>query len=147
MKLRYSLILAALLGSSAAFAQMTPVGTWTTVDEKTGEHKAEITIVENNGVLSGKITKRLLKDTDPDAVCDKCTDDRKGKPLQGLEIIRGVKKDKAEGVWDDGKIIDPESGKVYDVKMTPTNGGKKMEVRGYAGISLLGRTQVWLRKD
>ena len=137
-------ILTAALGfSSVAFAQMTPVGTWVSVDEKTGERKAEITIADNGGVLTGKISKRLLKGADPKAVCDMCKDDRKGKPILGLELLRGMKQD--GNSWEGGSIIDPESGKVYKATMKPIDGGKKLDVRGYIGVKALGRTQTWLR--
>jgi uncharacterized protein (DUF2147 family) len=137
------ILLASLGFSSVVFAQMTPVGTWVSVDEKTGERKAEITITESGNVLTGKITKRLLKDVDPNAVCDKCTDDRKGKPILGLELIRGMKKD--GDTWEGGTIIDPESGKIYKATMEPVEDGKKLNVRGFIGIKALGRTQTWLR--
>ena len=86
----------------------------------------------------------LDKDAKPDAVCDECTDDRKGKPIVGLEIIRGGKKAEGKDVWEGGKILDPENGKDYTLRLTPIDGGKKLEVRGYIG-AVLGRTQTWIR--
>lgn len=132
-----------LSAMGAAFAQMTPVGNWHTVDDKTKEIKSEIQISEAAGVLNGKVTKLLRKDAKQDAVCDECTDDRKGKPMLGLEIIRGAKKVDGKEVWEDGKILDPENGKSYTLKMTPIEGGKKLEVRG--SIGPFGRTQTWVR--
>ena len=129
--------------SGAVLAQMNPVGTWHTVDEKTKEPKSEIQITDNGGVLSGKVTKLLRKDAKQDALCDECTDDRKGKPMLGLEIIRGAKKADGKDIWEDGKILDPENGKNYTLKMTPIEGGKKLEVRG--SIGPFGRTQTWVR--
>ena len=126
-----------------ALAQMTPVGTWHTVDEKTGEIKSQIVVSEAGGVVSGKIDKLLRKDAKPDAVCDECSDDRKGKPIVGLEIIRGAKKAAGKDVWEDGKILDPENGKNYTLRLTPIEGGKKLEVRG--SIGPFGRTQTWVR--
>jgi uncharacterized protein (DUF2147 family) len=138
-------LIAMILGASClpALAQMSPVGLWRNVDDKTGEAKAEIRIVEAGGTLSGKIEKRLLKDAKPDDVCDECSDDRKGKPLLGLEIIRGVKKAEGKDVWEGGKILDPENGRNYALRMTPIDGGKKLEVRG--SIGPFGRTQTWTR--
>jgi uncharacterized protein (DUF2147 family) len=133
----------ALALSGAALAQMTPVGTWHTVDEKTKELKSEIQITDNAGVLTGKVTKLLRKEAKQDAVCDECTDDRKGKPVLGLEIVRGAKKADGKDIWEDGKILDPENGKNYTLKMTPIEGGKKLEVRG--SIGPFGRTQTWVR--
>ena len=129
--------------AAPALAQMSPVGTWHTMDEKTGEIKSQIVISEAGGVVSGKIDKVLRKDAKPDAVCDECSDDRKGKPIVGLEIIRGAKKAAGKDVWEDGKILDPENGKNYTLRLTPIEGGKKLEVRG--SIGPFGRTQTWVR--
>ena len=133
----------ALSLAGAAMAQMTPVGTWHTIDEKTKELKSEVLITETGGVLTGKVSKLLRKEARQDAVCDECTDDRKGKPVLGLEIIRGARKADGKDVWEDGKIMDPENGKSYTLKMTPIEGGKKLEVRG--SIGPFGRTQTWVR--
>jgi len=127
----------------SAMAQSTPVGLWRNADDKTGEVKAEIRIAETSGALSGRIEKSLKKDTKPDATCDECSDDRKGKPITGLEIIRGGKKAEGKDVWEGGKILDPENGKEYRASFTPIDGGKKLEVRGYLGP--FWRTQTWTR--
>lgn len=127
----------------SAMAQSTPVGLWRNVDDKTGEAKAEIRIADANGALLGRIEKSLKKDTKPDATCDECADDRKGKPIAGLEIIRGGKKAEGKDVWEGGKILDPENGKEYRASFTPIDGGKKLEVRGYLGP--FWRTQTWNR--
>jgi uncharacterized protein (DUF2147 family) len=127
----------------SAMAQSTPTGLWRNVDDKTGEVKAEIRIAETGGALLGRIEKSLRKDTKPDAVCDECSDDRKGKPIAGLEIIRGGKKAESKDVWEGGKILDPENGKEYRASFTPIDGGKKLEVRGYIGP--FWRTQTWNR--
>ena len=138
-------LIAMILGASClpVLAQMSPVGLWRSVDDKSGEAKAEIRIVEADGALNGKIEKRLLKDAKPDDVCDECSDDRKGKPLLGLEIIRGAKKAEGKDVWEGGKILDPENGRNYALRMTPIDGGKKLEVRG--SIGPFGRNQTWTR--
>ncbi|MBT2322035.1 DUF2147 domain-containing protein [Variovorax paradoxus] len=133
----------ALASAGSAFAQMTPVGTWQSIDDKTHEAKSQIRIAESGGALSGRIEKLLRKDAKQDAVCDECTDDRKGKPLVGLEIIRGAKKAEGKEVWEDGKILDPENGKTYTLRLTPIDGGKKLEVRG--SVFGIGRTQTWVR--
>lgn len=124
-------------------AQMSPVGLWKSVDEKTGAPKSEVRITESNGVLTGKVERILREGADPSAVCDKCTDDRKGKPIVGLEIIRGAKQAEGKTVWEDGKILDPENGKTYTLRLTPVDGGQKLEVRG--SIGPFGRTQTWVR--
>ena len=126
-----------------AFAQMTPVGTWHSIDDKTQEVKSEIAIADNGGVLTGRIAKLLRKEAKQDAVCDLCTDDRKDKPLLGLEIIRGAKKQDGKDVWEEGKILDPENGKSYTLRLTPIEAGKKLDVRG--SVFGIGRTQTWVR--
>jgi uncharacterized protein (DUF2147 family) len=129
--------------AGTAMAQKNPVGLWRSADDKTGEVKAEIRIAENAGALTGSIEKTLKKDAVPNAVCDACSDDRKGKPMAGLEIIRGGKKTEGKEVWEGGKILDPENGKEYRASFTPIDGGKKLEVRGYLGP--FWRTQTWTR--
>ena len=130
--------------AAPAWAQMTPEGLWRNVDDKTGEAKAEIRIRDaGGGALTGVLEKRLAKDAKPDEVCTECSDDRKGKPLQGLELIRGAKKAEGKDVWEGGKILDPENGRNYTLRMAPIEGGKKLEVRGPIGP--FGRTQTWVR--
>ena len=135
----------ALLAAGSSFAQMTPVGTWHSIDDKTGEAKAEIQIVDKDGALSGRVVKSLRNDPNAKKTCDDCKDDRKGQTIIGMEIVRGVKPDASgENLWaGGGKILDPENGKEYTVKMVPLEGGKKLQVRGYIGPFY--RTQVWLR--
>ena len=134
-----------LLAAGSSFAQMTPVGTWHSIDDKTGEAKAEIQIVDKDGALSGRVVKSLRNDPNAKKTCDDCKDDRKGQTIMGMEIVRGVKPDASgENLWaNGGKILDPENGKEYTVKMVPQEGGKKLQVRGYIGPFY--RTQVWLR--
>ncbi|WP_298933312.1 DUF2147 domain-containing protein [uncultured Ramlibacter sp.] len=122
---------------------MSPVGLWRNIDDKTGEAKAEIRIVEAAGILSGKLDKLLRKDAKPDEKCGECSGDRKDKPMLGLEIIRGAKKIEGKDVWEDGKILDPENGREYSLRLTPIEGGKRLEVRGSFGP--FGRTQTWVR--
>lgn len=126
-----------------AMAQMTPLGAWHSIDDKTGEPKAEIRITEVGGALSGRIAKTLRKGADPAARCTECLDDRKGQPMVGLEIIRGGKKDADKDVWEGGKILDPENGKDYRATLTPIEGGAKLQVRGFWGPFF--RTQTWVR--
>ena len=116
----------------SALAQSTPVGLWRSTDDKTGEAKAEVRILETAGVLSGKIEKRLLKTAKPEDVCIKCSDDRKDQPIIGMQVIRGAK-----------KAEDREDGRSYTLKMTLMEDGKKLEVRGSFGP--FGRTQTWVR--
>ncbi|MBV1734080.1 MAG: DUF2147 domain-containing protein [Hydrogenophaga sp.] len=131
-------------GSTIVFAQATPEGLWRNIDDKTGEAKAEIRIVSSPaGVFTGRIEKSLTKGSEP--TCTACTDDRKDQPKVGMEIIRGAKKSATEAVWEDGKILDPENGKNYTLRMTLIEDGKKLQVRGYIGPFY--RTQVWTRVE
>lgn len=148
--------LIAMVGGGIAFATMqtlaqpaaTPVGVWKTIDDGTQKEKSLIRITDTGGVLSGRIEKLLDPATPPDQTCKECSDDRKDKPVLGMTVIRNVKQnadDKA--VWDGGDILDPNNGKVYKVKLKPIENGAKLEVRGYIGFSLLGRTQTWIRAE
>ena len=143
MKKITTFALGLLLAGVSFAADMTPVGTWRSIDDKTGAAKAQIVISDKGGVLSGRIEKLLRKGADPAAVCDKCSDDRKGKPMVGLEIIRGAKKVDGKDVWEGGKILDPESGRNYTLRLTPVANGSKLEVRG--SVMGIGRTQTWVR--
>jgi uncharacterized protein (DUF2147 family) len=142
---RYIAGLTLMAALSTAWANSTPVGKWHSIDDKTKEIKSEITITETDGVLTGKVSKLLRKDAKPDAVCTECKDARKDKPILGLEIIRGAKKEANEDVWTGGKILDPENGREYTLKLTPEDGGKKLLVRG--SIGPFGRTQTWVRVE
>jgi uncharacterized protein (DUF2147 family) len=136
-----------VVGFSAlsAMAQMTPVGLWKSISDKDGSVTAEIRIIETNGVLSGKIERQLGPKAKPEDKCTECKDDRKNQPITGLEIIRDAKKAENKDVWVDGNILDPDEGKIYKLKLTPVDGGKKLDVRGFIGFALLGRTQTWVR--
>lgn len=131
------------LAATLALAQNTPVGKWHTIDDETGEVKSLITITENGGVVAGRIEQLLRKGADPKALCVKCEGDRKDQPMVGLEIIRGAKQNRGEAVWEGGEILDPEKGKTYKLKLTPIEGGAKLQVRGYLGPFY--RTQIWVR--
>lgn len=129
--------------SATAAAQMSPVGTWRSIDEDTKEAKSEVLISDNGGTLSGKVVKILRKDAKQDATCTECKDDRKDKPVLGMDIIRGAKKADGREVWEGGKIIDPENGKEYALRLTPIEGGAKLQVRG--SVLFISRTQTWVR--
>ena len=138
---RYFVLLAMAL-STAAQAQMTPVGTWHSIDDATGKPKAENIIRESGGVLVGKV-ERSLQAPSAEPLCNLCTDDRKGQPKIGMEIIRGAQRSGADAVWEGGTIVDPENGKVYKLRLTPQDGGKTLQVRGYIGPFY--RNQLWQR--
>jgi uncharacterized protein (DUF2147 family) len=124
-----------------AMASASPAGTWTTIDDKTGEKRAVVHISVSGGTLNGTIVKVFPQPGDT-GICSKCPGAFKGKKIQGLNFVWGLK-DEGHGVWGGGSILDPKTGKVYKAKITLQ--GNKLYVRGYVGVSLLGRTQTWVR--
>lgn len=133
-----------VLGCMAVAAQAnSPVGRWHTIDDKTGETKSVVTIEDAGGVLRVKVSQILRKDADPAAKCGLCKDDRKDQTILGMEIIRGVKKSAGNDYWDGGEILDPEEGKLYRVRLTPVEGGAKLQVRGFLGP--FWRNQLWVK--
>ena len=142
---RFTLATSLLLIAGSAFAATdTPVGTWKTIDDKTHQPKSIVEITDNNGELQAKVVKVLNSDEGPNPICKKCDGARKNQPVEGMTIMWGVTRD--DDVWDGGKILDPKNGKVYKVKLTLMDGGQKLDVHGYIGFALLGRSQVWERQ-
>jgi len=145
--LKHAIAVVALVVSAGALAQPTPVGLWKTIDDDTKKEKSLVRISDTGGVLNGKIEKLLEPAAGrPDPVCDECTDDRKGKPLVGLTIVRNAKRDAQDHtLWTGGDITDPNNGKVYRLRMKPAENGKTLEVRGYIGPFY--RNQTWVRVE
>lgn len=149
MRLR-SVLLAGLMcvaGSVFAADRMSPVGLWKTIDDKTQLPRSLVRVVENNGVLEGRVEKLLNRqpDDDPDGLCRECPGERKDKPIVGMTILWGLKKSSDD--YRGGEILDPKNGKTYRCKMKVVEGGAKLDVRGFIGISLIGRTQTWMREE
>ncbi len=136
--------LALAVACGTAFAQATPVGLWKTIDDETKQEKSLVRIGETAGAVSGRIEK-LLDPAKANAVCEKCSDARKNQPIAGMTILEGVKKNPDEPYWDGGTILDPNNGKTYKVRLTPKDGGKSLEVRGFIGPFY--RNQTWLRVE
>ncbi len=142
------LVLALTLAAAPVRAQGamdSAMGLWRTVDDKTGRERALVRIFEANGAFYGRI-ERLFDPAAAGRVCDKCEDDRKGKPLVGLDIVRGLRRD-GEGSWGRGEILDPESGSVYRASARLAEGGRQLVVRGSVLGGLVGRSQTWLRAE
>jgi uncharacterized protein (DUF2147 family) len=137
--------LSLLLLTAPAWAQtQSPVGTWETVDDKTGSPRALIEITQDqSGVLSGKVVKGLIPGEPTDKRCTACTDERKDKVIIGMTVLRGMHQEGDD--WEGGDILDPDNGKVYRCKMHLEKGGTVLVVRGFIGFSLLGRSQSWVR--
>lgn len=136
------MLLIPLLLTSWCYAS--PVGTWVTIDDKTQSKRSIVQISERNGKLYGRIVKVFKRKGDT-GFCRKCRGRFKDKPVQGLQIMWGVKKT-GKNTWDNGRILDPKNGKTYNVKLSLSADQKRLNVRGYIGFSLLGRTQVWHRQ-
>ena len=129
-----------LLSSATLFGQSSPVGTWKTIDDKTGEPKSHVQIYEKDGKFYGKIVKLLPAATTD--ICNDCPGDKKDKPLIGLDILWDLKPYK--DYWSYGHIVDPANGKVYKASIW-LEGANELKVRGYIGFSIIGRTQTWYK--
>jgi len=143
---KLAFVLPMLLLASNALAQASVTGRWTTIDDETGKPKSVVRIWEEGGKLYGKIEKLFrAPDEDPNPKCVECDGELKDQPIIGMTILRDLEKDDDE--WSGGTVLDPKNGKTYSCKVALEDGGKKLKVRGYLGISLLGRTQHWVRAD
>ncbi|MEB1548459.1 DUF2147 domain-containing protein [Xanthomonas campestris pv. campestris] len=143
-----TLMLALPLAAASLLAQAadSPVGRWKTIDDETGKPKSVVQIEQAaNGTLSGKVVEILQSNHGPNPTCDKCDGALKGKPIKGMTILWGLKPD-GTAVWGGGSVLDPAKGKTYKAKITLTDSGKKLQMRGYVGIEALGRTQTWIRE-
>jgi len=140
-------LLAAIAATPLAMAQDgSPVGLWKTIDDASGKPTALIRITEQQGELQGKIEKLFrAPNEEQNPKCVQCTDARKDQPIVGMTIVSGLKKTGDE--YTGGEILDPKNGKVYKSKLTVREGGKKVEVRGFIGMPMFGRSQVWLRQE
>lgn len=139
--------LATLLSMPAAgAADASPVGLWKNIDDVSGKPKALIRISENKGELEGRIEQLFRPaDEDQNPKCVKCEGVLKDQPIIGMVFMSGLKK--SGDAYTGGEILDPDNGKVYKSKLTLVDGGKKVNVRGYIGIPMLGRSQVWIRQE
>jgi uncharacterized protein (DUF2147 family) len=137
-------VVAASVSSIAWADNASPVGLWKNIDDSTGKPRALIRISESNGTLQGRIEEVFLA-PDESPTCTKCEGALKDAPVVGLVILSGLKKDGEE--FTGGQILDPDDGKFYRSKIRLTDGGTMLEVRGYIGVPLLGRSQIWQRQN
>jgi uncharacterized protein (DUF2147 family) len=155
IKMKASLLTAALALVALAFAEMpaiasqaadpqSPIGLWKTVDDKTGMPRAIVRIYVQDGKYFGRIEQSFTPGAET-RVCSVCTDERKNQPIIGLLIIRNVTS--RGGVYAGGDILDPDTGSVYRCKFHLEKDGTVLVVRGFIGISLLGRSQTWQRQS
>jgi len=139
-----SLTVGATFCGVATAGNPTPLGTWTTIDDVSHRPRSLVEISETDGVLSGRIV-RLFQSPgeDPEPPCVDCQGERHGQPVLGMTITWNLRHHGDN--WDGGEILDPESGSIYRVTLHPEADGERLEVRGYIGFSLFGRTQIWQR--
>jgi len=142
-----ALLALSALGTATAWAAAgSPVGLWKNIYDATGKPKALIRITESDGQLQGKIEKLFrAPEEEQNPKCEKCEGALKDQPIIGMTILSGLKKDGDE--YNGGQILDPANGKLYKSKLTVTEDGRKLNVRGYIGMPMLGRTQVWVREE
>lgn len=133
--------------ATSGFAQThnaSPVGKWQTFDDDTHAPKALVEITDRDGVLSGRIVKLFPAAGDnPNPRCAECRGERHDQPVLGMTILWNFRRD--GDAWDGGEALDPESGDVYRATLHLRDGGARLEMRGYIGIPLLGRSQIWAR--
>ncbi len=141
MKKLITLSMLLFIGITASNAQSV-TGKWYSVDSDTNEKKSIIEVYKQNNKIYAKILE-LVKEEDKGNLCDKCEGENYNKPIEGMIILKGLKKDGDE--WSGGKILDPENGSVYKcyIELIEKN---KLKIRGYIGFSLLGRTEYWFRE-
>ncbi len=146
LSLKCLLAVTLLLPGLASAQASTPVGLWKTIDDVTGKERSYVRIVEVAGELQGKVEKIFrFPGDDPENLCEECKGERKNQPIVGMTILWGLKNEGDS--WKGGKILDPDNGKTYRCKMTMSDDGRELDVRGYIGISLIGRTQTWHRVE
>ncbi|RVT73394.1 DUF2147 domain-containing protein [Flavobacterium sufflavum] len=136
------LTLVVLFVSCAFYSQNKGIlGKWKTIDDETGKAKSIVEIYEKSGKIYGKVIE-ILDSVHKNDLCKECSGEDTNKPILGITVIKGLSKDGNE--YNSGKILDPKNGKLYQCFITLVS-NDKLKVRGYIGISLLGRTQYWQR--
>ena len=142
----FVIVLPAMIGSVVRAEDMSPVGRWKTISDTTGRETGVVEITRTGDTLSGKVVRIIPGVGDPaDPVCRKCDGPEKDQRILGMTILKNFHRDGDE--WDGGTILDPKTGSIYSSELRLDDGGRKLKVRGYIGISLIGRTQTWIRDE
>jgi len=144
--IRAAFMFGALLVCAQAHAQPSPEGLWRTLDDRTGVPRSEVRVDVRNGVLTGRVVRGLIPGEPQDGRCVKCPGERKDQPIIGMAILTGLRAASGDlRNWEGGEILDPDSGSVYRARVRLDESGRLLEVRGFVGVSLFGRTQTWQR--
>jgi uncharacterized protein (DUF2147 family) len=146
---RWVLSTAALLlvASGGVQAQPSPIGLWATIDDQTDQEKSIVRIAPQGKEIVG-VVEKILDPKGQNAKCIKCPEPMKDQPILGMTILRRLATQADDpSVWTGGEILDPENGKFYKVQIKVINNGKNLEVRGYIGMPMFGRTQTWVRLE
>ncbi len=147
MRFALAFLMMCFTALACAADRTSPVGLWKTIDDKTQQPRSLVRIIEAGGALEGRIEQLLNRqpDDDPDNLCRACKGERKDRPVIGMKILWGLVQD--GDAWEGGEILDPKNGKTYSCKLRVSADGTKMEVRGFIGLSLIGRSQTWVRQE
>lgn len=146
MFLRSFFVLILVFGGLAWSQALSPVGVWQTISDRTGQPDGLVRIEEVNGEYIGTVIA-VFSPPAPDVhpLCELCPGELKDKPIVGMIILRGVRR--AGDDYSGGQILDPDEGQIYRCRIALRDGGRSLEVRGYIGIPLFGRSQTWIRKE